>query len=314
MQFKTNTILVRTFKQYTLLEILFAVILIAMACSILYQIGRENHNSKEGFTQEKSITVYRGNEVFDDFYVSIYDKLVLDDNKLSVEVHEALADVNDYDKFSILDIGCSTGHHVYQFSSVTDNVLGIDISPSMIKKAKENYPKCNYIIGDALNPNISKPNQYTHVNCVYFTIYYLHDKHAFFKNCHTWLKPGGKLILHVVDPNKFDPIVSAGDPFHLIKPHNFSKKRITETEVEFYQYNYKASYNYYKNENKASFQEKITDKKNDTVRYNEHILYMPPVSTILEEAKKVGFIVIKKKDLAEYDYAYQYIYTLQKST
>ena len=314
MQLNKNTILSRTFKQYSLFQILFAIALIVMACSVTYRMTRGNQPEKEGFTQEKDVKVYRGNELFDDFYVGIYDKLVFDDNKLSVEVHEALIDIDKYDDFSILDIGCSTGHHVHQFSSFTDNAVGVDISPSMIKKAKENYPKCNYILGDALNKTIAKPESYTHVNCVYFTIYYLHDKNAFFNNCHTWLKPGGKLILHLVDPNKFNPIVPAGDPFDLINPHKYASKRITETEVEFNQYNYKAKYHYFENENKASFQEKILNKKDGSIRYNEHILYMPPVSHVLKEAQNAGFIITKKHDLVKYDYEHQYIYTLEKST
>ena len=311
---KKNTVLSRTFKQYGLLEIIFFILLAVMACSVLYQIGRSHYNKKEGFTQEKNIKVFRGNEVFDDFYVSIYDKLVLDDNKLNVEVYEVLDQVKKNDPFNILDIGCSTGHHVYQFSSLTDHAVGVDISPSMIKKAKENYPKCKYILGDALDHSIAKPQSYTHVNCVYFTIYYLHDKPLFFKNSYNWLKPGGYLILHVVNPEKFDPIVSAGDPFDLVKPQEYSKKRITETEVEFNGYNYNAKYNYYKKEKKASFQEKIVNKETQQTRYNEHILYMPSISEILDQAKQAGFIIVKKKDLAEYDYKYQYIYTFQKPT
>ena len=79
-------------------------------------------------------------------------------------------------------------------------------------------------------------------------------------------------------------------------------------------YNYNAKYNYYKKEKKASFQEKIVNKETQQTRYNEHILYMPSISEILDQAKQAGFIIVKNKDLAEYDYKYQYIYTFQKPT
>ena len=42
-----------------------------------------------------------------------------------------------------------------------------------------------------------------HVTCLYFTIYYIKDKENF-SNCFYWLKPGGVLLLHLVDVNKFD--------------------------------------------------------------------------------------------------------------
>ena len=54
--------------------------------------------------------------------------------------------------------------------------------------------------------------------------------------------PGGHLILHLVDKSKFDPILPAGDPFDIVSPQNYAKKRITSTIVKFDDYDYKANF------------------------------------------------------------------------
>jgi len=54
-------------------------------------------------------------------------------------------------KSVILDVGCGTGHHVDKLAQYDLNVIGIDKSPSMIAKAKYNYPSYNFILGDVLD-------------------------------------------------------------------------------------------------------------------------------------------------------------------
>lgn len=50
----------------------------------------------------------------------------------------------DYDKsLKILDVGCGTGRHSIELTKRGYNVLGVDLSESMLKKAKENADKKN---------------------------------------------------------------------------------------------------------------------------------------------------------------------------
>ena len=57
-----------------------------------------------------------------------------------------------------------------------------------------------------------------------------------------WLEPGGWLALHLVDRNNFDPIIPAGDPFIMISPQNYAKKRITSSVVKFNNFKYRANF------------------------------------------------------------------------
>ena len=48
---------------------------------------------------------------------------------------------------------------------------------------------------------------------MYFVIYYQKDITKLSDNCYKWLKRGGQLIIHLVNPEKFDPILEPASPF-----------------------------------------------------------------------------------------------------
>ncbi len=54
----------------------------------------------------------------------------------------------------VLEIGCGLGHFTKCISEVSNKTLGIDISRTAIKKAKHNYPECEFITGDILDYRI----------------------------------------------------------------------------------------------------------------------------------------------------------------
>ena len=57
----------------------------------------------------------------------------------------------------IIDMGCGLGHFANRLRKYTSNVLGIDVAATAIKKAKEQYPDCEYVQGDILDfENIEK--------------------------------------------------------------------------------------------------------------------------------------------------------------
>ena len=66
---------------------------------------------------------------------------------------------------------------------------------------------------------------FSHITCLYFTIYYIKDKKRFFKNCFDWLMPTGHLAIHLVNRDKFDPIIEAGNPLHIVSPQKLCEKK-----------------------------------------------------------------------------------------
>jgi len=269
-------------------------------------------NTKEGFIQEKEFLFKKGPEIYDDFYASIYDHLVFNEVKNDYEVGMILNQDTPNTKSVILDVGCGTGHHVAKLSQNHGvEVLGIDNSKAMINKAKENYPNLNFQLANVLNRDIFQNNMFTHILCLYFTIYYMENKQQFFNNCMEWLMPGGYLIVHLVDRYKFDPILPPGNPLYVVSPQKYAKERITKTKINFNEFIYNSNFQLNESENLAIFDEKF--KFNDgKVRKQEHILYMSNIGDIINMAQDAGFIIQGKIDMVKVAYEHQYLYIFMK--
>jgi ubiquinone/menaquinone biosynthesis C-methylase UbiE len=271
---------------------------------------------KEGFTFEKNFLEKKGDEIFDDFYASIYDDLLFSDVKNDYEIGEIISKTSPTSESNILDIGSGTGHHVKALKDKGLKVSGIDKSESMVKEAKKQHPDINVKVGDASKSMELEPAQYTHITCLYFTIYYFSDKLTFFRNCYNWLKPGGYLIVHMVNKNEFNPIVPAGDPFAIVSPQKYAKERITTTTVKFNDFTYKSQFNPPSDQSASPesvvFKEIFKDNTNGNVRQNTHQLYMEEQETILEKARSVGFIEHAQIDMVNCQYDHQFLYILQK--
>jgi SAM-dependent methyltransferase len=200
---------------------------------------------------------------------------------------------------------------VANLSSKNLKVIGVDISPSMIKKAKENNPNLDFKVGNALDNNLFKMNSLTHVLCLYFTIYYFKDKRHFFDNAMDWLMPGGYLIVHLVDRETFDPILPPGNPLYIVSPQKYAKERITKTKVTFTDFVYTANFNLDESNDIAKFEEKFKYDDGHT-RKQEQILYMEDTSTIVNMAQDCGFILQGKIDMVKCAYENQYLYIFVK--
>jgi SAM-dependent methyltransferase len=274
--------------------------------------GLPSHSIKETFEQHDKFLIKTGPEIYDKFYAEIYDYLVFNNLKNEYEVGEIINKSTPSTQSRILDAGCGTGHHVSSLGSKGFDVLGIDISPSMIEQAKENFPDYKFKVADALDGSIFDQNYFTHILCMYFTIYYFPDKTQFFNNCMNWLMPGGYLIIHLVDREQFDPILPPGNPLLYVSPQRYAKERITSTKIKFVDFSYSANFKFDSNNNMAYFVEKMKNDKDGKVRKNEHKLYMPDAQQILDEAQACGFILEGKIDLLQCQYEYQYLYILVK--
>jgi SAM-dependent methyltransferase len=304
-----------------LIFLVFFLILVIIFKKLNKSKGGSNKNNGylyEGF-QDSDEFIFKHESaphVYDDFYAEIYDYLVFNNLKDNYEVGEIINKTTPTSESIILDIGSGTGHHVAKLADKGHKVTGLDMSPSMVKKAKENYPKYDFIEGDASNADQFRAVSFTHILCLYFTIYYIKDKTPFFENCFKWLMPGGYLVVHLVDREQFDPMLPSGSPRLVLRPQNYAPNRMTKTNVKFNKFDYTSEFDLDKGNNKGTFSEKFLFKddegKQTKVRKQEHSLYMEDTQHILSNAQNAGFIIQGKVDLSHIKYDYQYLYILVK--
>ena len=287
-------------------KVLLFVAAATLILTVFHQRGtHEGFHNGVGIQKDKFLLKSDIVDIYDDFYAQVYDYLVFNNVKNEYEVGQIVNLTKPGSQSRILDIGCGTGHHTAALASQHLDVLGIDISPSMVKKAKENYPHYSFEVADALQGGTFAPESFSHILCLYFTVYYLPNKAQFFENCFHWLVPGGYLVVHLVDRDQFDPILPPGNPLMYVSPQRYAKERITSTKVKFTDFAYSANFKLESNKNRATFTEKFKDDRTGNVRQNEHVFYMPPASEIIQEAQACGFIVESQVDLLQASYEFQ---------
>lgn len=269
-----------------------------------------NKNQIEGFSQSIPFSQKDNSTLYDQFYVSIYDELVYDPNKVEHEADEIIRVTGINSQSKILDVGSGPGHHVNEFQKRGFNINGLDDSLAMVKYAKKQYPNSHFKKGSILNPYVYDSNTYSHIISLYFTVYYFKDKSKFFGICHRLLKPGGYLVIHLVDSKNFDPMISLANPLLLVSPQSVAKERITNSSIKFNNFQYKSNFTI--QDGIGKFEEKFIDDKTKNIRKNVHTLFMDSQKTIIKAATDRGFKLEGTIDLVPIQYEYQYLYVLSK--
>ena len=162
-----------------------------------------------------------------------------------------------------------------------------------------------------MNANAFNYQSFTHIICLYFTIYYIEDKTLFFENCFGWLRPGGYLVVHLVDRNMFDPILPPANPLLMLTPQRYAKDRITKSKVRFNNFNYTANFELDSKNDLAKFKEKF-EFDDGKVKKQEHKMYMPSQKEIETMAQDAGFLLHGVIDLIKSGYEYNYLYIFTK--
>lgn len=283
---------------------------------ILISIYNSCHKVQEGFIsdQKENFVVKKGIDLFDDFYVNIYDELFFRDIVNQYEVGSIMNITKPTTESKILVIGSGTGHIADAFAKEGINIIGLDESHSMIKYAKGEYPALKFKQGSPLTTNTFNDNSFTHILCLNMNFYYYKDKKQFFQNVYDWLMPGGYFVVQLVDKNKFDPVVPAAKPFVMINPQSVSEKRITESAVVFNNFDYTADFQVFPNDF-VQFQEIFKDTSDvgsGKSRQNVHKMWIPSRTSIISMAKETGFITFAQVDLLMAQLEYQYLYVFQK--
>jgi len=287
-----------------MLKIIFVVLLILL----LYVLFFRDNKIKETFSGKSKFLTFKNNDLYDEFYADVYDDLLLNPNKNNFEIKSITKHIK---KGKALDIGSGTGHHVNALTKRGFDCTGLDASESMIKQARIKFPEQDFVKGNALKKMTYQPQSFDLITCLYFTVYYIKDKNAFFKNVALWLRDGGYFVLHLVDKKKFNPIVPAGEPFTIISPQNYTDNRIEDSVVQFDKFKYKANFSL-PDKNKGLFKENFKFKNSNQVRQNDHTLYMENQSKIIKEVENYGLKLVETFDMSPCNYDYQYLYIFQK--
>jgi len=266
-------------------------ILAILMVSIIWFKKQDLSSYYEGFTQETPYLFKEGNDIYDDFYAEIYNQLMLPDKRCTFEIDKIVEMTAPSEKSTFLDIGSGTGEISGQLTKRGFDVYALDTSKSMIDYIEKNHPKVNGKCGNAQNPITYEKGSFSHILATGMSIYLFENKDEFLRNCFYWLKPGGYLIVHLVDREKFDPIVPGGKPPLLKNPQQYSSTRIDDTVIDFIDFKYRGKYDFSQlDNNKVKFIETFTDDLTKNVRQQETQYYMEPMNNILRQSSYTGFI------------------------
>jgi SAM-dependent methyltransferase len=274
------------------------------------EMGEEEGFQNAGDHQKTDVVILGNEHLFDEFYAKVYDTVVDGAVREETEINLTLGWAKSYrpeaSMLQVLDIGSGTGGAVDKMRGAgVAKVVGLDSSDAMVTAARKKYPKSDYRVGDAEQIGLFAAGEFNLVTMFYFTVYYLRNRTSAFRNLFQWLQPGGCLVFHGVNREKFDPILESASPFVGFSVQKYSKDRVTRSKVVFDKFTYEADFQV--EGSNAEFREEFKFK-NGKLRRQVHTMRMPTMEELVAEAEQNGFIFKKYIDLTGIGYEYQYLF------
>jgi len=272
-------------------------------------------SGQEGFENEGSVTYEDAEEMYDSTYASIYDLLW---NPVDMIKYEdvsmqdiALADWNTKN-VHVLDMACGTGPHAEFFKNLDVDYTGVDISESMLQKAREKTPSATFQKGDITQVQLFPQKSMSHCILTGFSIYQFQNPKVISDNAYQWLQPGGYVIVHLVDPDKYDAMHNLSSPFAAFSLQKYAFERQTESAIFFDKFKYIGKLKKQKDEDKATYEETLAyyDKSENggkKYRENKHHWNMPSKERMIDIFKTSGFRHVENVDLVRCSKEYQYL-------
>lgn len=293
------------FKLNNIAKSLLFIVLFLLVISISKALFHSSSTHLETF--ENYDTELVNSNLYDDFYASIYDFITFDKSKNDFEIEKIIDLTNPNMNSIILDIGCGMGHHVNALhQNYCGKVYGIDQSYHMVNYAKTLYPDLS---GSFFNVDIRYNNfpqhHFSHILCLFFTIYYIPEQQLFFKNCFNLLQNNGFLILHLVDKNSITTLLR---PDYV---NGISYNYLPKTTIDFNKFTYSSHLDSSSDSNIILFKEQFAFK-NGKKRTHNHSLFLNEHENILNIARKVGFIISSVIDMKSCNYNNHFLYILKK--
>lgn len=272
------------------------------------------YSSIEGFEDGKTKTLHDA-DIFDETYAAIYDSLWNSNERIKYE-EVSIQDVSLADKQTtavrILDMCCGTATHACFFKNLGVEYVGVDTSEAMIEKAREGCPTAKFQKGDVTQAHLFPQKSFSHCLLLGFSVYMFPNPKIMADNAYQWLQPGGYFIVHLVDPDKFDPLHDLASPFAAFSLQKYNLERQTESIVYFDKFKYSGKLVKKRNEDEASYDEVLAyydAADNGGVKYRENklSLNMPSKERMIDIIKTSGFRHIESVDLVRCGKEYQYL-------
>jgi SAM-dependent methyltransferase len=262
----------------------------------------------QGFSQDSMFSLKLDGEIYDDFYANVYDNIHEPLKYMDEEYSAIMQRIQPRKESVILDIGAKTGHFMKLLQNDGYVVHGLEESQAMIDKAQSLYTDLSIYRSNALNSQTFDKNVF---NCIFvrdFMIYSFYDKPQMLGNCYYWLKPSGYLVVHLVNKNKYNPLVEIAN--YDTNPQEYTDDRITKCFVKNDDITY-CQETQFKPDNRVVVKETFTDTLTYKTRQNEQTLYMQDIKTLEQIIMRAGFsakaMYSLKKDKEQFIYIFQKI-------
>ncbi|MDZ8050823.1 MAG: class I SAM-dependent methyltransferase [Aulosira sp. ZfuVER01] len=114
----------------------------------------------------------------------------------------------------IVDLGCGSGLSAQEFTKASYDVLGVDISESMIAIARARVPNAEFRIGSLFQVEIPQCHAVTSIGeCLNYMFDRKSDRQTLinlFQRIYSSLTPGGVFIFDIAEPGQVTPGITKG--------------------------------------------------------------------------------------------------------
>ena len=272
-------------------------------------------SSIENFDVDSGDTYEDSTEIYDDTYANIYDMIWNPNEKTEFEKVSmqdvALADRAKSD-VRVLDVCSGTAPHACFFKNLGVDYVGVDISDAMIKQARKNCPSAKFQKGDVTQVQLFPQKSFSHAMLLTFSIYQFENPKIVSDNVYQWLQPEGTFAVHMVDPDKYDPIHDLASPFAAFSLQKYSLDRKTDSQIYFDKFKYTGTLKKKADEDPAEYNEVFTyydqaDNGGKKYRENKHYWMMPSKERLIDIIKTSGFRHTETVPMLNVGREYQYL-------
>jgi ubiquinone/menaquinone biosynthesis C-methylase UbiE len=213
---------------------------------------------------------------------------------------------------------CSgTAPHACYFKNLGVDYIGVDISDAMINKAKKDCSKAKFQKDDITQVHLFPQKSMSHCILMNFSVYQFQNPKILSDNAYQWLQPGGYFIVHMVDPDKFDPLLDLATPFAAFSLQKYSLDRQTDSNIYFDKFKYLGQFKKTRDEDDAEYTEHFTyydssDNGGKKYRENKHQWFMPSKERLIDIFKTSGFRHVEDVHMLNTGKEYQYLCYFQK--